>query len=539
MRGFIGWCLLGALMFLAYLQNVNTIGAEVVTFNSKGLVQAEHLGQTRGSTYRVMPNRIGESGTFLLELTVEGDHELRYAEKYQRNNYLCWKLTENQSKCLYYIDYVSSDRYLFIDITSSQGAINKLELTGLKVKRDTTINELPSWAAALCLLMLSGVVLLSSLSMKSRNVDQLKDLTLLTISITLLTSISLLYSGLLLGSLYVIFCYCKKGKGSRALVPLFLCGSTAALLVAKYYLPVFADYFGYSEVVNYAIPIGFSYIVIKVIDYGLASYKGHLPEHSFFQLLLYMLMPTTLFAGPIFSFNQFYNSKNQKHGKTYRVLAIRRVFWGFFKKIVIADFILRDKLGMNFQEVFITFDEVGHSDQAFYYLFIALLLVYIDFSAYTDIAKGATRLIGYDVPENFNFPFLAKTPKEYWNRWHMSLSNWCMRNIYFPVMIATKQPFFSIFAVMSAIGLWHSLSLGWLLWALHHSVGIYFLSALLEQGLKKAPDSRILKFGLTLITISYIALGHSFASVSDLSTSINLYLNFLLYVPLQLIGVLT
>ena len=89
MRGFIGWCLLGALMFLAYLQNVNTIGAEVVTFNSKGLVQAEHLGQTRGSTYRVMPNRIGESGTFLLELTVEGDHELRYAEKYQRNNYLC------------------------------------------------------------------------------------------------------------------------------------------------------------------------------------------------------------------------------------------------------------------------------------------------------------------------------------------------------------------------------------------------------------------------------------------------------------------
>ncbi|MDC3364898.1 hypothetical protein OAV86_02440, partial [Pseudomonadales bacterium] len=173
MKRFIGWCLLGILMFLAYLQNVNKIEAEVVAFNSEGFIEAEHLGKTRASTYRVMPKRYGESGILLLELVAEGDHEIRYAKNYQRNNYLCWSLSGNQSKCLYYIDYSSSDRYVYIDFTSSRGSINELELAWLKVERETTINELPSWAVALCLMMFFSAILLTSLSVKSSNAGQL------------------------------------------------------------------------------------------------------------------------------------------------------------------------------------------------------------------------------------------------------------------------------------------------------------------------------------------------------------------------------
>ena len=161
---------------------------------------------------------------------------------------------------------------------------------------------------------------------------------------------------------------------------------------------------------------------------------------------------------------------------------------GLFKKIVIADHLLRSYwLGEESGYLFglaehnPLFTLIGATDysnglSALIFCFLGLLFAYIDFSAYSDIAIGISRLFGHRIIENFYYPFLAPNIREYWKRWHISLSEWSFRNIYFPALIKTKSSFLPLYLVMVSIGLWHALSLSWFLWAIHHASGMTVVS---------------------------------------------------------------
>ena len=94
------------------------------------------------------------------------------------------------------------------------------------------------------------------------------------------------------------------------------------------------------------------------------------------------------------------------------------------------------------------------------------------FSGYSDIAIGFGVLAGVRLRENFNWPFIARNIAEFWQRWHMSLSSWCRDYVYTPVLAASRWPSLALVSAMVILGLWHSLSLHYLLWGLYHGIGL-------------------------------------------------------------------
>src|SRR5690606_12379997 len=103
---------------------------------------------------------------------------------------------------------------------------------------------------------------------------------------------------------------------------------------------------------------------------------------------------------------------------------------------------------------------------------LTFLYRYLDFSAYSDIAIGASRLFGLRIMENFNWPILAQNIGAFWKRWHMTLAGWCQSYVYMPTIGLTRNPYVATYATFAAIGLWHSASFGWLAWGLYHATGL-------------------------------------------------------------------
>ena len=185
------------------------------------------------------------------------------------------------------------------------------------------------------------------------------------------------------------------------------------------------------------------------------------------------------------------------------------------------------------------------------FLFIAFAYVYVDFSAYSDIAIGLSRLLGWSAPENFDFPFLARSIMDYWRRWHMSVSGWCMRNIYVPLLLSTRRPAIASMMVMLGVGMWHSIGLSWMLWAIHHGVLVAMESSFVRWRRKSRSSrnqvtswqrgwrSQLLSFPARLGTLIWVAAGHAFAQIEDPRTALELYLRFWKGIMMILMSVFT
>jgi alginate O-acetyltransferase complex protein AlgI len=108
---------------------------------------------------------------------------------------------------------------------------------------------------------------------------------------------------------------------------------------------------------------------------------------------------------------------------------------------------------------------------------------YLQFAGYSDIAIGTGLLLGFRVIENFNNPFLSSNISEFWRRWHISLSSWCRQYIFDVVVSIARRPYLAALITMVAIGLWHEISLRYILWGAWHAAGIVVWQA--YQGLKQ------------------------------------------------------
>jgi alginate O-acetyltransferase complex protein AlgI len=158
------------------------------------------------------------------------------------------------------------------------------------------------------------------------------------------------------------------------------------------------------------------------------------------------------------------------------------------------------------------------------YLFciVKFLSLYFNFSGYTDIAIAIGRMFGLRLSENFRYPLFAYNIQNFWQRWHLSLSNFVSRFIFLPLIRRTGRPVFSIFFAFVLVGLWHKLSLLYLLWGIGHGAALALLMA--RSGRKKiAPPLETLQdYGLRglsiVVTISYVSILSTFANQPDLAT---------------------
>jgi alginate O-acetyltransferase complex protein AlgI len=151
-------------------------------------------------------------------------------------------------------------------------------------------------------------------------------------------------------------------------------------------------------------------------------------------------------------------------------LGTRRILVGLFKKAVLAD-----NINIFLEYAFVANEprEARYPVMCFH-LLVYSLRIYLDFSAYSDIAIGSARLFGIEVPENFNWPYLARNPSQFWRRWHISLSSWITDYVYIPLggsrSNSRARVALNTCAAMALSGLWHGAAGNFVVWGLYHGL---------------------------------------------------------------------
>jgi len=220
--------------------------------------------------------------------------------------------------------------------------------------------------------------------------------------------------------------------------------------------------------------IGFSYVALRSVELLRAGYERTISSH-WPDAISYLFPFHMLAAGPIQSWPEFWAKRGVTESPRDRlgvVLALDRIVQGLFKKFVLARIIEVTLLtGFTAPPLYQILEM-----QAYY------LWVYLDFSAYSDIAVGVGRLLGVATPENFDRPLTARNLVVFWDRWHISLSSWVRRNVFIPLQLLLMRRSKGAHALLVAsfvfgisfllIGLWHEISLRFLLWGAMHAAGL-------------------------------------------------------------------
>ena len=222
---------------------------------------------------------------------------------------------------------------------------------------------------------------------------------------------------------------------------------------------------------NVLLPVGISFYTFQTMSYTIDLYRRKIPhEGDFIKFALFVSFFPQLVAGPIVRASEFLP-------QLHRVPMITRpafnsgmtlVFQGLFKKIVLADLLAA-----------LAVDDVFANPAAFssWDLYMALVgyafQVYNDFSGYSDIAIGAARMLGFELPVNFNRPYVARDIRELWTRWHISLSTWLRDYLYFPLGGSRRgevRTYFNLLVTFLLGGLWHGAAANYVLWGLYSGV---------------------------------------------------------------------
>lgn len=239
---------------------------------------------------------------------------------------------------------------------------------------------------------------------------------------------------------------------------------------------------------DFLLPVGISFYTFQALGYTLDVYRGDIkPERHFGKYALFVSFFPQLVAGPIERSGnllpQFSEKKEFNYDRLREGLFI--MLSGFFKKIVIAD-----RLAVLVNTVYNNPTEYDG-----YALILATVFfsfqIYCDFSAYSDIAIGAAKIIGYDLMTNFNKPYFSKSIAEFWGRWHISLSSWFKDYLYIPLggnRVSQINIYRNILIVFIVSGLWHGASWNFIIWGALH--GCLLILALLFKPLNK----RIIEF---------------------------------------------
>ena len=228
---------------------------------------------------------------------------------------------------------------------------------------------------------------------------------------------------------------------------------------------------------NIILPVGISFYTFQTLSYSIDVYKRKLePTRDLIAFMAFVSFFPQLVAGPIeratHLLPQFYKKRKFEYSKS--VDGLRQILWGLFKKIVIAD-----NAAKIANEIFNNSADYSGSTLSLGALFFAFQ-IYGDFSGYSDIAIGTSRLFGFDLMQNFNFPYFSRDIAEFWRRWHISLSTWFRDYLYIPLggsRGGTLMKIRNTFIIFIVSGFWHGANWTFIIWGALNA--IYFLPLLL------------------------------------------------------------
>ena len=293
---------------------------------------------------------------------------------------------------------------------------------------------------------------------------------------------------------------------------------------------------------NIVLPLGLSFHVFQSLSYVIEVYKGKFsPERNYLFYALYVMFFPQLVAGPIERPAHLLPQFRKEHiwNEQQVILGLERMLWGFFKKLVIAD-----NLALVVNHIYGS-DILDGPPLILATVFFSYQL-YCDFSGYSDIAVGAAQVLGYEITENFNRPYAARSIADFWRRWHISLSNWLRDYLYYPLALSGKHHsqnrlFASLFITFVLIGLWHGAN--WTFVLMGALYGFYMIFATITEkwrktfnnfiGLTRAPKiHHLLQVLITfsLVCVAWIffranSVSQAFTIITHLGSNLNLLFN--------------
>ena len=362
------------------------------------------------------------------------------------------------------------------------------------------------------------------------------------------------YVFLLAGSTLVDYlCALKMDKQTNAfqrkcLLALSIMVNLSILVLFKYAnffsestRTLFSDYSFVSQIpqFNWILPIGISFYTLQTIGYSIDVYRKRRPaEKHLGKFALYVSFFPQLVAGPIerstkllpqFSKNISLKVENITQG-------IWLILWGFFKKLVISD-----HLSTYIDPVYAN-PSAHHPVTLILATYMVLYRMYCDFSGYTDIARGSALLFGINLSKNFDRPYSATSIREFWQRWHISLTQWMFAYLYKPLMNTRKHLYWlqimSLILVFVLVGFWHGASWNFIIFGLYYGILIVCGDLIQRVLTSKSQSSKVWKtlsmvwknkflgFLLTFHAIWLACIFFTLPTVSDATSFLSALTNF-------------
>jgi D-alanyl-lipoteichoic acid acyltransferase DltB (MBOAT superfamily) len=253
--------------------------------------------------------------------------------------------------------------------------------------------------------------------------------------------------------------------------------------------------------IEMALPIAISFLTFHALSYVIDVYRRDIkPTNSLVDILLYISFFPHLIAGPIVRAGKFLVQTAAPGDPAairlgYSVLLI---LGGLFKKVIVANYLSTEFV----DGVFRAPTEYSSADLVFA-MYAYSIQIYCDFSAYTDIAIGVANLLGYEFPQNFNFPYRATSPQDFWRRWHMSLSTWLRDYLYIALGGSRGGTLFTLRNLMITMllgGLWHGANWNFVIWGGLHGL------ALAVQRLLPTSRSRVAAVLGWFVTFQFVSV---------------------------------
>ena len=270
------------------------------------------------------------------------------------------------------------------------------------------------------------------------------------------------------------------------------------------------------------LPIGISFYTFQGLSYIVDVYKKDAKVcRSFVDFATYVCLFPQLIAGPIVRYTTIEDElKNRTHSFDKFAYGVNRFVVGLAKKIILAN-----NLGM-----IVDIMTKSNEKSVLSYWMVAIffsLQIYYDFSGYSDMAIGLGRMFGFDFLENFNYPFISKSIKEFWRRWHISLSSFFRDYVYIPLggnRVSRGRWIFNLLIVWSLTGLWHGDSWNFILWGLYFALLLIIENLFLQNILNKLPALIQHIYAKFFIIISFVIFNNE--NIKDLWSSLYNMFNF-------------
>lgn len=334
-----------------------------------------------------------------------------------------------------------------------------------------------------------------------------------------------------------------SGKNKKYLLIVSLVTNIGILAFFKYYNFFIENFNQVSGFLNWnyslyllqiILPIGLSFHTFQAMSYTIEVYRGNQkPETHFGIYALYVMYYPQLVAGPIERpqnlLTQFHT--HHKFNSSLASNGLKQMLLGFFKKIVIAD-----NLAPYVNQVY---DNPGDFEPIT--IFIATvffaLQIYCDFSGYSDIALGASRIMGIELMQNFKAPYRATSISDFWSRWHISLSTWFKDYLYIPLggnRVPQMRVFFNIFLVFMLSGFWHGANWTFIIWGVLHglfTIGEMILRKLTPERKSVLQTSLLKKIIQQAFVFYLVCFAWIFFRVDNLSNGFLIAKQYLIAIP--------